>query len=161
MLTFDASSIVYGWDNYPADMLPPLWAWLAREVQAQRMQISYVAAEEVGHVSPECGRWMAAVGVRVLPVSNPVSVEANRIKGLPGVAGDAHHPNGVDENDLLIIATARTQGCGLVSNESVQLNLPLAMPRYKIPVVCGLDSVGVRCMSFIDYRKSSGQVFGA
>lgn len=159
MLVFDASSIVHAWDNYPFEIFPPLWAWLGTEVNSGQVQMSMVAAEEVGHVSPDCSAWLGGSGLHVLPISNAVTQEANRIKQLLAITGDSYHPHGVDENDLFIIATARTCGCSLVSNEASQLLLPQNPARYRIPAVCNLVTVGVPCDPFLEYLRKSGKKF--
>jgi predicted nucleic acid-binding protein len=155
---FDASSIVYAWDNYPIQQFPPLWDWIEGEIGAGRLHMPFVALEEVRNVAPDCAVWLTNAGVNVLPIGNAVTTDANRIKRLLGITGD-QYGSGVGENDLLIIATARHHGFELVSNEREQPNLPPIKANYKIPAVCVMATVTVHCCSFLAYMKRSGRVF--
>jgi len=159
MFTFDASSVIHAWDNYPIENFPPLWDWFAAQVADDRFSISGIALEETAGKSPECGEWLRENGIRVLPLSNKVLHQAAMIKNLLGIDEDNYHPKGVGENDLLIIGTAKVSGLQLISDESKQFRLPTEKRRYKIPAVCGLPQVEVCCIQFVDLIKASGAVF--
>ena len=159
MRVFDASSMIYAWDNYPIGQFPPLWEWMASQVKAKELVLPSVAFEEVQNKTPDCGEWLKDNNLEQLAISNAILQDAKRIKELLGIVSDKYHPNGVGENDILIIATARLHGAELVSDENRQTNLPQVSSRRKIPAVCVMESVSVVCINFIDYIKASGEVF--
>ena len=157
MQAFDASSMIHAWDNYPIGQFPPLWAWMAQRVQGGLIQLSDVALEEVGHKVPECVAWLKDNQVQVIPVSEAILQEALRIKGLLGIEED-RYGSGVDENDLIIIASAKLRDIELVTNEAVQ-NLPAQKRKYKIPAVCDMATVKVPHIDFLGYLKRTEEVF--
>ena len=159
MRAFDASSMIYAWDNYPIGQFPPLWEWMASQVKAKELVLPSVAFEEVRNKAPECGEWLKDNNLEQLAISNAILQDAKRIKDLLGIMGDNYHAKGVGENDLLIIATARLHGVELVSDEERQPTLPQVSSKRKIPAVCVMASVSVVCINFIDYIKASGEVF--
>lgn len=159
MRVFDASSMIYAWDNYPIGQFPPLWDWIASQIEAKELVMPSVAFDEVNHKTPECGEWLKENDLERLDVSNAILQDAKRIKGLLGIVDDNYHPKGVGENDILIIATARFHGAELVSDEERQTNLPQVSSKRKIPAVCAMPSVAVSCINFIDFIKASGAVF--
>ena len=159
MRVLDASSILYAWDNYPLPQFPGLWAWLASEMQRHELAISSVALEEVGHKAPECSAWLSSAAVLRLPINNDVLTTALAIKTDIGVVDDSYHPKGVDERDLLIIATAKVRGADLITNEARQFGAQVEPRKYKIPAVCDLQSVGVVSMNFLEFIQKSRQVF--
>lgn len=158
MLAFDASSMLYAWDNYPVDQFPGLWDWLALRVAQGLIQMSEVAVDEVGHKALECAAWMRQAGLLKLPVTEAILAEAMRIKDLLGIEGEAYG-SGVDENDLLIIATAKLNRCELVTNESFQATPAKQKRNWRIPAVCLMDSVRVSPIDFLSYLKRSEAVF--
>ncbi|MFM5335809.1 DUF4411 family protein [Aeromonas enteropelogenes] len=158
MQVFDASSIIYAWDNYPIEQFPILWKWLAERVQQGAIQMPQVAVEEVGHKYPECANWLSQAGLHKLPVNEVILLEALRIKHLLGI--EDKYGSGVDENDLFIIATAKAHDCELVTDESFQLTPNKLKANWKIPAVCRMDDVRVTCTSFLSYLKRSKVVFG-
>lgn len=119
MLAFDASSMLYAGDNYPVEQFPGLWDWMTQRVAEGLIQMSEVAVDEVSHKAPECAAWMRRAGLQKLAVTEAILTEAMRIKDLLGIEGETYG-SGVDENDLLIIATAKLRGCELVTNEAFQ-----------------------------------------
>ncbi len=158
MLVFDASSMIYAWDNYPLSQFPGLWEWMASQIKAEELVMPSVAFEEVNHKTPDCGNWLKDNNLKQLAIDNAIAQDAKRIIGLLGIAND-QYTTGVDENDILIIATARLHKVKLVSEEARQPNLPKIPSNRKIPAVCVMPTVSVVCINFIDYIKASGTVF--
>jgi predicted nucleic acid-binding protein len=159
MQVFDASSMIYAWDNYPVRQFPGLWQWIASQIEAQTLVMPGVAYDEVAHKTPDCGAWLRNISLKRLEINNAILENAMRIKGLLDIAGDAYHPKGVGENDILIIATALVNRGELVANEGRQ-QLPDIAKKRKIPAVCAMAEVAVPCINFIEYIKRTDQVFG-
>ena len=159
MVIFDASSIIHAWDNYPLTQFPPLWNWLSDQIDLDRVIISQIAFDEVIKKSPDCGNWLKERDIQRVKVSSDILSEALRIKGLLGIEDDNYHTKGVNENDILIIATAKLINRKLISNEGVQYTLPNKLSKCKIPAVCNLQSVQVDVFNFVDYLRQSGAVF--
>lgn len=157
--TFDASAIIYAWDNYPETQFPALWDWIESEIQLGSFSIPSVAFDEVAQKAPECGKWLADAEIARLPVTEEILQESMRIKELLQIEESLYHPSGVNENDLLIIATARIEEFVLVSNEAKQLNLPQSPAKRKIPAVCDDPGVAVECIDFLTLIRQSEKVF--
>ena len=58
MQVFDASSMLYAWDNYPVRQFPGLWDWLATQIEENAFVIPSVAFEEIAAKTHECGDWL-------------------------------------------------------------------------------------------------------
>jgi hypothetical protein len=58
MQVFDASSMIYAWDNYPIKQFPPLWKWIAQQIKERLLVMPRVAFEEVADKTPDCGDWL-------------------------------------------------------------------------------------------------------
>ena len=132
MRVFDASSMIYAWDNYPIGQFPGLWEWMASQIEAKQVIMSRVAFDEVGHKSPDCSEWLKVNNLEILSVSIAILQGAMQIKNSLGIVDDNYHAKGVDENDLLIIATARANNAELVSDEAKQPGVPQILSRRKM-----------------------------
>ncbi len=151
--------MIYAWDNYPVGQFPGVWEWLAVQVETQRLGMPRVAFDEMQKKTADCCTWLKSRNIKFIEVDNQIIQEALRIKSLLGIVGDQYHSKGVGENDIFIIATARTLGVILVSDEKRQLSNPDVPSKRKIPAVCALPQVAVECINFLDYLKASGEVF--
>lgn len=158
MLVIDASSIVHAWDNYPIENFPKFWKWLEEQFLAEILLIPAVGYDEVGHVSPDCLQWLSDNSIGKIYVNMAVARHAQQIKTALGIDNDKYS-SGVDENDIIIVATAKSYGVPLISNEGQQLSLPLNKKKYKIPAVCAMSEVGTSCLNIAQYIKQSKQVF--
>ncbi|TXK93597.1 DNA-binding protein, partial [Methylococcaceae bacterium CS5] len=54
MYSFDASSMIHAWDNYPPENkhFDSLWEWFSNKMQSKEFVISKKAFEEVRHKIP-------------------------------------------------------------------------------------------------------------
>ena len=151
--------MISAWDNYPSNQFPGLWEWMSERMMSGEFRMSRVASDEVKHKTPECGQWLKDHDVTLLPISPDTLLEAHRIKGLLGIDEEDYHVKGVNENDLLIIATARLSGSDLVSDEARQFSKPKDLRKRKIPAVCEMETIEVQCLSFLELIKGYGAVF--
>ena len=159
MYSFDASSIIHAWDNYPIKKFPPLWQWIANQIACGQFKMSSIAFDEIKKKSPDCGEWLSNQEIVKIPLTNDCLHRALLIKDSLGIEDDNFHPKGVGENDILIIASAKLNNSILISEEGRQFNLPKEKAKYKIPAVCDLPTVSVRCIQFIDLIKDADAVF--
>jgi len=78
MQVFDASSIIYAWDNYPEAQFPKLWHWMADQMSQGNIVMPEVAFKEVAHVAPDCANWLDANNLAQLPMNDQIIQEAIR-----------------------------------------------------------------------------------
>lgn len=154
MYSFDASSMIYAWDNYPPDSVhfASLWEWFAVQVQVKKIVISRKAFEEVSHKIPECGQWLQDNNIEILNLTAKSLLLASEMKQSLGIF-EGKYSKGVGENDLFIIAIAKESNTILVSEEARQAVLPTNKSNYKIPAVCNMQSVAVECRNFLSLLK--------
>ncbi len=154
MYSFDASSMILAWDNYPPENphFDSLWQWFSEQIDNNNFSISAIALEEVGHKIPECGEWLKRNNIEVHPLTATSLATAQSIKNTLGIVED-NYTKGVGEKDLFIISIAKENGKILVSDESRQNKLPPLKSNYKIPAVCDLPEVSIECVSFLDLLK--------
>ncbi len=157
---FDASSMIYAWDNYPPANFPPLWRWMECQIQSETFVMPSIAFDELKTRAPDCHAWLREKQLARISVTNAILEEAVRIKALLGIEGERYHPKGVGENDILIVATAAVECLELISNEGRQHILPKDRAKMKIPAVCELEAVNVPCMDFVTLIRQSDEVFG-
>ena len=159
MQVFDASSMIYAWDNYPIRQFPGLWNWMEEQIEEKKLVLPKVAFNEVTNKTPDCGEWLEENNLEQREINNEILKDAMRMKGLLGIVADKYHPKGVGENDILIISTARAHNAELVSDEERQPTPPIEPAKRKIPAVCGMKEVNVPCFNFIEFIKRSNEVF--
>lgn len=158
MQVFDASSIIYAWDNYPLQQFPGLWGWIAERINDSTIMMPVVALAEVQANSPDCWQWLRDADLQTHEINNAILQESLRIKDLLGIVDDKYG-GGVGENDILIIATASVFGKELVTDEGWQPNLPQKLANFRMPAVCSMQTVQVRWINFLNYIKRSEAVF--
>lgn len=157
---FDASGIIYAWDEYPIANFPKFWEWIDAQITAGNCSISQVALDEVGHKYPECAKWLREKGIRQIGLSDETLRLANEIRQLLEIEEEAYGA-GVDENDLLIIAAAKIEADVVLTQESRQAFVPTRKKKnYKIPAVCEMPEVSVQHQNVREWIQASGQVFG-
>ena len=159
MRVFDASSMIYAWDNYPIRQFPGLWDWMAEQIEEKKLVMPRVAFDEVANKTPDCGEWLEENSIEQLEINNTILQDALRIKGLLGIVDDKYNSSGVGENDLLIIATAMAHRAELVSDEARQPTAPQDPSKRKIPAVCSMREVAVPCINFIEYIRRTDVIF--
>ena len=154
MYSFDASSMIHAWDNYPISNphFESMWQWFSDQIHKRQFSISKTALDEVSHKLPECGEWLKNNHIEVYPLTPLSLVMAQQIKTLLGIVEEEYR-SGVGANDLFIISIAKETATTLVSEEARQNILPEQKSRYKIPAVCGMPAVSVKCISFIELLK--------
>lgn len=156
LYSFDASTIIHFYDNYPKDNpnLILLWEWFEEKMTNQEFVISKRAFDEVKHkTSPEFFEWFK--GITVINDTIADLSEAQMIKNLLEIDED-DFGKGVGENDIFIISIAKRINSILVSEEKRQPNLGrISKSSYKIPAVCKLSNVDIGCINFTDLLRKN------
>lgn len=155
MYSFDASSIIHVWDNYPQDngLFSNLWEWFATNIKNEKFTISETAFNEVAHKIPECGAWLKEEDIKIHKKTATSLLTSLEIKKRLDIEEDKY-TKGVGENDLYIIAITKEVGSILVTEEAIQTKLPRLKSNYKIPAVCKIKEVDVKCCNFVSLLKA-------
>lgn len=138
MLAFDASSIIHAWDNYPEKQFPPLWKWISDNIENGEFVMAQVAFEEVKKKSPDCATFLKGADLKQVKMNNAIAQEAVRIKGRLGIQNEEYHPDGVGENDIYIIATAKSKIWNLCRKKADKPSNPArtADSRFRVCAGC-------------------------
>ena len=152
LYSFDASSIIHFYDNYPLENphLVSLWDWFAEKIESGDFVISKRAYDEVLHKTDRLPEWFTEINIFEDTIAD--LEEAQRIKELLEIEEEGFHPKGVGENDIFIISISKRLNSVLVSNES-QINKPNLKKKYKIPSVCNLPEVDVECINIAELLR--------
>jgi hypothetical protein len=97
MYSFDASSMIHAWDNYPPENehFESLWEWFSSNVQNKEFVISKKAFKEVSDKIPECREWLQNSNVEIYSLTSTSLLIAKDIKASLNILEDKY-TKGVD-----------------------------------------------------------------
>lgn len=151
--SFDASSFIYLWDNYPYenDHFKSLWDAFKKKFKNKTFFISDVALEEVRKKIPNFKETFPEIKAEIKKTIADLD-EVQKIKNTLGIEED-EYGKGVGENDLLIIAITKRNKYILVSEEKIQIDLSKTKKQnYKIPAVCK-EIAKIECCNIVSLLK--------
>lgn len=136
MYVIDSSALIDAWQRYPIEKFPSVWEWLSSQIRSGCLVIPRVVQEEVRGKEPECGEWLKNInGFKPFQENEEIiriSIEIHNALGIT----DGQYGSGVNENDILIIATTKHLRATLITHEALQTNLPQNLKKCKMPCVC-------------------------
>lgn len=155
--SFDTSAIIDFWEHYPVTNpnFEKLWEWFVEKIGEELFVISDIAKIETNKKDKELFDWLKNNGANIMIDKKDIQdlKIVQDIKDELGIIEDQYHPKGIDENDLFIISIAKRNNRILVSNESIQNNLPDIKSKYKIPAICNLSQVNLECINLLTLLK--------
>jgi len=159
---FDASTLIDIWEKYPKDLkiFDSVWELISELINDHMICVTYTNFEEVKHKSDDAYYFYKSLNVETIVPNQEILQRALTIQKTLGLS-DADIKNklrdGVDEGDIICIATAQHNNLILVTEEKKQPtykgNAGPSFAKYKIPKVCELISVDVECIRFLDYLQ--------
>lgn len=155
--TLDTSAVLYAWENYPINQFPRLWDWIASEITSNTLSISDVALQETKGKSKDCHSWLKNRNIRSYKIDDPMVKIFENICHSLGITDGRFRGSGVCENDILIIAAAKSKEYILINNENRQPTRPVNIANAKIPLACMLH--GVAECNVLEYLIKSKKVF--
>ena len=104
MYSFDASSMIHAWDNYPPtnSHFDSLWHWISEQINNKQFGISRKAFDEVSHKMPECGKWLKNNNIEIYPLTAKNLSTTQQIKKILCIV-EEQKKNEVGENKLVIM----------------------------------------------------------
>ncbi|EHU2433873.1 TPA: DUF4411 family protein [Acinetobacter baumannii] len=156
----DASTLIDIWFRFPKELkvFNSLWEQIESLVISKSILVTRRNFEEVKHKSEEAYNFFNSLDIEVITPNQEILITTVAIQQELGIT-DAEIKNnlrdGVDEGDLICIATAKCKGMILVTEEKRQPVYPGNKgpnpSKYKIPKVCEMPSVNVKCINFLDF----------
>jgi hypothetical protein len=142
LYSFDASSIVKLWDDYPIDnpVFSSLWQKFQENIDNGIFTISNVALKESKDKIDSSKFNQLVINITTYEQKVDDLRQTQQIKDLLNIVED-NYGIGVGENDIFIIVIAKRTNTILVNDEKRQNNLPQNKTKYKIPAVCNLSEV--------------------
>lgn len=158
----DASTLIDIWLRFPRELkvFDSLWEQIESLVLTKKILVTKRNFEEVKHKSEDAFKFFKSLGIDVLTPNQQILLTSSDIQKQLGIT-DAEIKNnlrdGVDEGDLMCIATAKCNSMVLVTEEKRQPtysgNKEPSLKKYKIPKVCGMPSVKVICINFLEFLE--------
>ena len=154
MYCVDTSSILHAWANYPEEQFPSVWRWMEKQIKAGNFLIPEIVKNEATDVRD----WFVGKRLPTVAISDEIYKTAQSIEGGLGIQNGNYSPKGVNENDVIIIATAMVKGWAIVTEEGEQQQLPPKGKHYKMPAACHKNNIQVG--NFLARLIESGEIFG-
>ncbi len=160
----DANVLITGWNvTYPPRIFMPLWSQIAThaasiviikpvydEIDPIAVQHKKLSQEEQRELYP-LRVWLEETSFQVATPDDESSLLSLRMEREYEVINAS---KGADQNDITIIAYARTHELTVVTLESEQKQLPRKKSNYKIPLICSEKKIP--CITFISLLDRLG-----
>lgn len=153
----DTSGLTNGWKNYSPDFLPDLWKDIEDLIDGGGLISAEEVLRELEVGGDDLYQWALKRPVMFVP-----SADIGIQQAVAQILSNPEHAKLIPLNstaktiaDPYVIATAKVQGCTVISNERLQLSP--SPNKTKIPNVC--QDLGITHLTFLEFIKAQGWIY--